>query len=141
MKINLPLLLLLFCLFEFYSNDVFSQESPLIGGMSLEKNNQLAKEYKQPSAWLLANSCAACHGTYGAEFNDIIPPLAGMNKDKFIKEMTKFKKQKPNDFVAMGIIAQPLTDSEISAMAEFFSQQKPVEWTKPGWNKTTKKDK
>ncbi len=141
MKIKTLLLILLFCLHIASAKDSKVDTQPLVGGMSLEKNNQLAKEYKQPSAWLLANSCAACHGTYGAEFNDIIPPLAGMNKDKFIKEMTKFKKQSPNNFVVMGIIAQPLTDSEISTMAEFFSQQKPVEWTKLGWNKTTKKDK
>ncbi len=138
MKIKTSSLLLLFCLQNVHANDSIDENQPLIGGMSMEKNKKLAQQEKQPSAWLLANSCAACHGTYGAEFNDIIPPLAGMNKAKFIKEMTKFKMQPANTFVAMGIIAQPLTDAEIKAMAEFFSQQKPIEWTKPKWNDDVK---
>jgi len=135
MKIKSSALLILFCFQTVYANDSSDTNQALIGGISMKKNNALAQQEKQPSAWLLANSCAACHGTNGAEFNDIIPPLAGMDKDKFIKEMTKFKTQPAEDFVAMGIIAQPMTDSEIKAMAEFFSQQKPIEWTKADWNK------
>lgn len=141
MKIKTTKIIMLFFLLSMYINDSLAGEQALVGGMALDENKQLTKQYKLPSAWLLANSCAACHGTNGAEFNDIIPPLAGMNKEEFIQKMKKFKEQPPNDFVAMGIIAQPITDSEISAMAEFFSQQKPIEWTKPNWNKTSKKDK
>ncbi len=111
---------------------------PLIGGMSLDKNKALIKQFPQPSSWLMSTSCSACHGTYGAEFNDIIPPIAGMDKKKFIKKMQEYKKRPPNDFVVMGIIAQPLSDKEIADMAEFFSQQKAVEWTRSDWNKDVK---
>lgn len=115
-----------------------TKQKPLIGGISLKKNNQLIKNFPQPSSWLMSTSCSACHGTYGAEFNDIIPPIAGMSKKKFIDKMQEYKKRPPNDFVVMGIIAQPLSDKEIADMADFFSQQQAVEWTRSDWNKDVK---
>lgn len=105
------------------------------GGMSLEENFNLAKKVPMPSAWLLSSTCAACHGTYGQEFNDIIPPLAGMPAKDFVKKMTEYKTKDWHNFIAMGIMAQPFTDNEIKAMGDFFAKQKPVEWTQADWNK------
>lgn len=102
----------------------------IIGGLTLEENFQLAKKFPMPSPWLLAAQCSACHGTLGAEYNEIIPPLAGMNKDEFIERMQAYKTGEANDFIVMGIITQPITDEEIIAMAEFFAEQKPVPWNK-----------
>ena len=115
-----------------------TKQEPLVGGMSLKKNNELINKFPQPSSWLMSTSCSACHGTYGAEFNDIIPPIAGMSKKKFINKMQEYKKRPPNDFVVMGIIAQPLSNKEIADMADFFSQQQAVEWTRSDWNKDVK---
>jgi len=106
-----------------------------IGGMTLEENFKIAKKTPMPSAWLLSSTCAACHGTYGQEFSDIIPPLAGMPEKEFINKMTEYKTQDWHNFIAMGIIAQPFTDEEIKAMGDFFAKQKSVEWTQPDWNK------
>ena len=106
-----------------------------IGGMSLEENFKIAEKAPMPSAWLLSSTCAACHGTYGQEFNDIIPPLAGMPAKDFVKKMTEYKTKDWHNFIAMGIMAQPFTDNEIKAMGEFFAKQEPVEWTQEDWNK------
>ncbi len=105
-----------------------------IGGISLEENFKIAKQSPMPSAWLLSSTCAACHGTYGREFNDIIPPLAGMPAAEFVKKMEEYKTKDWHEFIAMGIMAQPFNDAEIKAMADFFAKQKPVEWTQSDWN-------
>lgn len=119
----------------------------IIGGLSLKENFALAKKFPMSSPWLLSAQCAACHGTMGAEFNDIIPPLAGMDKQEFIDKMQEYKTKDANDFIVMGIITQPLTDEEIVAMADFFAKQKPEPWSKdpikkdiivPDWAKMTK---
>ena len=101
----------------------------IIGGLTLKENFELAKKFPTPSAWLLSAQCSACHGTLGAEFNDIIPPLAGMDKQEFIDKMQEYKTKDANNFIVMGIITQPITDEEIVAMAGFFSEQKSVQWS------------
>ncbi len=105
-----------------------------IGGMSLEENFRLAKKFPKPSAWLQASTCAACHGTYGREFHDIIPPLAGMPQEKFIAKMHEYQKNDWHRFIVMGIVAEPFTEEEIRDMGAFFAKQKPEEWTPPDWN-------
>ena len=109
------------------SNSLASED--IIGGMTLKENFELAKKFPMPSAWLLSAQCSACHGTLGAEFNDIIPPLAGMDKQEFIEKMQEYKTKDANEFIVMGIITQPITDEEIEAMAGFFAKQKPVPWS------------
>ncbi|MCK5916897.1 MAG: hypothetical protein KAG34_00635 [Cocleimonas sp.] len=98
----------------------------IIGGLTLKENFALAKKFPMPSAWLLSAQCSACHGTMGTEFNDIIPPLAGMDKQEFIDRMQEYKTKDANQFIVMGIITQPITDEEIEAMAGFFAKLKPV---------------
>jgi sulfide dehydrogenase cytochrome subunit len=105
-----------------------------IGGMSLEENFALAKKFPKPSAWLQASTCAACHGTYGREFGDIIPPLAGMPRQKFIDKMHEYQKSDWHNFIVMGIVAEPFTEEEIRDMGAFFEKQPPEEWTPPDWN-------
>ena len=39
------------------------------------------------SGQVLGDNCSACHGTHGAFFNEIMPPLAGMDRDTFIRLM------------------------------------------------------
>jgi len=105
-----------------------------IGGISLEENFRLAKKFPKPSAWLQAGTCAACHGTYGREFHDIIPPLAGMPEKKFIEKMHEYQNKDWHQFIVMGIVAEPFTEEEIRDMGAFFAKQKPEEWTPPDWN-------
>ena len=124
-KILFPLLLIASSLSM--SNSLASED--IIGGLTLKENFELAKKFPMPSAWLLSAQCSACHGTLGAEFNDIIPPLAGMDEQEFIEKMQEYKTKDANDFIVMGIITQPITDEEIEAMAGFFAKQASEPWS------------
>ncbi len=107
-----------------FSNSALADDD-LTGGLSLKENFELAKKFPMPSPWLLSAQCSACHGTLGTAFNEIIPPLAGMDKQEFIKKMQEYKTADASNFIVMGIIAQPITDEEIEAMAGFFAKLKP----------------
>jgi len=108
------------------------------GPLTLEENFKLAKKYPTPSGWLLANACSGCHGTDGAEMDTEIPPIVGLDKKTFIHMMKAYQTEKPSKATVMTIVAEPLTDKEIEAMAEYFSKQKVQEWTQPGWHKDVK---
>ncbi|MBD3754466.1 MAG: c-type cytochrome [Gammaproteobacteria bacterium] len=83
-----------------------------------------------PTGKMLADNCSACHGTLGAEFNEAMPPLAGMKKENFIKLMKDYR---ANAFptIVMHDVAYVFTDAEIEAMADYFAAQKAEEWTRP----------
>ena len=93
----------------------------------------LAKAYPPPSPWLLANSCAACHGTNGGAEGSEMPSLAGMDKDEFVAIMQAYKSEQIVKSSVMTIVAKQLTDEEITAMGGFFAKQKSGVWTKKGW--------
>jgi cytochrome c553 len=69
----------------------------------------------------LANSCAICHGTDGKPPRHGLDRLAGMNKSDFIGEMRDYKKQPKNSHL-MGYVALGFSDTEIQAMADYFSK-------------------
>lgn len=110
------------------------------GGISPEENDKLRAEYPMPSGAMLGDNCSACHGTKGAEFNEAMPPLAGMNKANFIKLMKAYRANKFPSIV-MHDVAHVFSDKEIEAMAEFFANQKPEEWTRPDWNASIKENR
>lgn len=109
------------------------------GGISAEENAKLRSAYPMPSAEMLGDNCSACHGTNGAEFNEAMPPLAGMDKNKFIKLMKAYRANKFPSIV-MHDVAHVFSDEEIEAMADFFAKQKPEEWTRPDWNASIKQN-
>jgi cytochrome c553 len=111
----------------------------ITGGISLEENAKLRSEYPMPSAAMLGDTCSACHGTRGAEFNEAMPPLAGMNKDNFIKLMKAYRAHEFPSII-MHRVAEVFSDEEIEAMADFFANQKPEEWTQPDWNASIKQE-
>ena len=75
-----------------------------------------------PSAQMLANTCAGCHGTNGSSAGPASPTIAGMSAYYFIESMQAFKTaQRPSTI--MSRIAKGYSDEEIERMAEFFSQQ------------------
>lgn len=111
----------------------------LTGGISAEENEKLRAEYPMPSAEMLGDNCSACHGTNGAEFNEAMPPLAGMDKNNFIKLMKAYRENKFPSIV-MHDVAHVFSDEEIEAMADFFAKQKPEQWTRPDWNNSIKKN-
>ncbi len=73
-------------------------------------------------------TCAWCHGPQGHSISPIYPALAGQ-KDWYIREqLHAFKSQTRADPYARGMMwgmAAQLTDTQIDALAEYFSKQTP----------------
>ena len=75
-----------------------------------------------PSASMLANTCAGCHGTNGSSVGPASPTIAGISRDYFIETMLAYKDtSRPSTIMTR--IAKGYTDEEISRMADFFSKQ------------------
>lgn len=76
-----------------------------------------------PSAAMLGNTCAGCHGTNGNSRGPATPTIAGVSSEYFIEAMMAYKKgERPATI--MDRIAKGYTDEEIKLMAEFFATQK-----------------
>lgn len=70
---------------------------------------------------MLANSCAACHGTNGKS-PGAIPAINGKSKSFIIESMKAFQSgERPS--TVMGRHANGYTEEEIKLIAEFFSRQ------------------
>ena len=74
---------------------------------------------------MLANTCAGCHGTFGAPSNEIIPPLVGLDSEQFIATMTAYKDGSLSGTI-MNRVARAYQDSEIEAMAYYFAHTAPT---------------
>lgn len=75
-----------------------------------------------PSAAMLANSCAGCHGTNGSSVGPASPTIAGISVDYFIETMEAYKTgERPSTIMTR--IAKGYTEEEIKLMANFFAQQ------------------
>jgi len=85
------------------------------------------------SAMMLANTCAGCHGTGGASMGPAIPSIGGLEEEYFVEVMNAYKS---GDRAAtiMDRIAKGYSDSEIEAMASYYSGVKfrPVRQTSAG---------
>lgn len=79
------------------------------------------------SGKMAADNCSACHGTQGRVYNEIIPPLAGMPKETFVKLMMRFKKEE-RPTIIMNKVARAFTDGEIERMGEYFAKQPAEPW-------------
>ncbi len=76
----------------------------------------------QRTGEMMANTCAACHGTQGRLEALALMPLAGMEQEEFIRAMTDFRSgARPSTL--MGSLATGFSEAEIKAMAEFFAAQ------------------
>ena len=75
----------------------------------------------------LETLCSACHGLNGVAASGgnsvIIPNLTAQHKDYLIAKLKDYKSNKI-DHPQMSIIAQMLTDEEISAVSEWYSRIK-----------------
>lgn len=76
-----------------------------------------------PTALMLANTCAGCHGTNGSSVGPASPTIAGISRDYFIETMEAYKNAKRPSTI-MTRIAKGYTKQEIELMAGFFSKQK-----------------
>lgn len=83
-----------------------------------------AAQAAPPSAAMLSNACAGCHGTKGASAGPSMPSLAGQSKVFFVDAMKKFRSGE-REATVMGRLAKGYSDEQIVAMAEYFAKQKP----------------
>lgn len=67
-------------------------------------------------------ACISCHGTKGITVNEQWPNLAGQKNKYLEKQLLGFKNDTRNGSY-MQVIAKELTDEQIAAVAEYFSQQ------------------
>lgn len=81
-----------------------------------------------PSASMLSNTCAGCHGTNGSSVGPASPTIAGISNEYFIETMAAYKKDE-RPATIMNRIAKGYTDEEIKLMAGFFSSQKAIRLT------------
>lgn len=76
-----------------------------------------------PSAAMLANACAGCHGTLGASAGPSMPSLASQSKASLVEAMRKFRSgDRPS--TVMGRLAKGYSDADIDALGDFFARQK-----------------
>ena len=76
-----------------------------------------------PSASMLGNTCAGCHGTNGSSNGPATPSLAGISTEYFIDAMTEYREgTRPSTIMTR--IAKGYTDEEVKVMAPFFSEKK-----------------
>lgn len=87
-----------------------------------------------PTAAMLSNACAGCHGTNGGSVGPAMPSLAGQSKEAIVEAMKKFKSgERPSTI--MGRLAKGYSDAEFAAMGDFFSANK-LHITEQGLDKT-----
>lgn len=76
-----------------------------------------------PTAAMLSNACAGCHGTNGGSAGPVMPSLAGQSKEAIVEAMKKFKSgERPSTI--MGRLAKGYTEADFAAMGTFFAGQK-----------------
>lgn len=81
-----------------------------------------------PTATMLGDTCAGCHGTDGASNGPATPSISGLSETYLVDTMMAFKSgERPS--TVMGRIAKGYTDEEIKTMATYFAER-PVAITK-----------
>ena len=75
-----------------------------------------------PTASMLGDTCAGCHGTDGASMGPATPNIAGLSETYFTDTMLAFKSgDRPS--TVMGRIAKGYSEEEIKLMAGFFASK------------------
>ncbi|SCZ63395.1 c-type cytochrome [Thiohalomonas denitrificans] len=78
-----------------------------------------------PSASMLGNSCAGCHGPNGNTEGPATPGIAGISSEYFVDVMMDYKADERPGTI-MNRIAKGYTDEEIELMASYFTAQEYV---------------
>lgn len=89
---------------------------------STRKNNTKGVDNYNKSGENVRARCVSCHGMNGITVTTLWPNLAGQQSLYLQKQLHNFKSGKRKSPI-MGVIAKELTDKEITAVAEYYSQQ------------------
>lgn len=84
----------------------------------------------RPAPQMVAQVCAACHGSTGQSLHKEYPSLAGQNEDYLFKQLRQFKASagKPalRQDATMAAVVQGMSDTEMRELARYFSRQSPA---------------
>jgi cytochrome c553 len=69
-------------------------------------------------------TCATCHGRNGVGTSPVFPNLAGQKSLYMIQQLEQFRSGARKSEV-MNVVAKPLTDTEIEALANYYEGLKP----------------
>lgn len=94
----------------------------LLAGATLAAFAGLAQAADPRPADMLGNTCAGCHGTYGASNGDTMPSIGGLNKAYLHRVMTEFANDSRPSTI-MGRIARGYSDLELQAVAAYLAGQ------------------
>lgn len=75
-----------------------------------------------PTATMLADTCAGCHGTDGASQGPATPSIAGLSETYMVDSMNAFKSGERASTI-MGRIAKGYSEEEFKLMASVFAKQ------------------
>ena len=89
---------------------------------SQQKNDAKASETYNKKGENVRARCISCHGMKGITVTELWPNLAGQQAKYLQKQLHAFKSGKRQSPI-MQVIAQELTDKQIEAVAEYYSQQ------------------
>jgi cytochrome subunit of sulfide dehydrogenase len=78
-----------------------------------------------PTAKMLADTCAGCHGTNGNSVGPASPTIAAMDPVVFVETMESFQNGDTYSTI-MGRIAKGYTEEELEKMGEYFHKQEYV---------------
>jgi cytochrome subunit of sulfide dehydrogenase len=78
-----------------------------------------------PTAKMLADTCAGCHGTNGSSVGPASPSIAAMDPVVFVETMQAFQSGDTYSTI-MGRIAKGYTEEELEQMGEYFHKQEYV---------------
>ena len=70
-----------------------------------------------------ASNCANCHGTDGRSATEIMPTLAGRDRQTLLASMRAYKSGERSGTI-MPQLMQGYTDDELQQLADYFSAQK-----------------
>ncbi|WP_114325038.1 c-type cytochrome [Candidatus Colwellia aromaticivorans] len=89
---------------------------------SMQKNDINASEIQNKQGENVRARCISCHGMTGITVTQLWPNLAGQQAKYLQKQLRNFKSGERQSPI-MQVIAQELTDEQIVAVAEYYSQQ------------------
>lgn len=89
---------------------------------SRQKNETKASETYNKKGENVRARCVSCHGMTGITVTELWPNLAGQQAKYLQKQLHAFKSGERQSPI-MEVIAKELTDTQIEAVAEYYSQQ------------------
>jgi cytochrome c553 len=89
---------------------------------SQQKNDEKGSETHNKKGENVRARCISCHGMTGITVTELWPNLAGQQAMYLQKQLHAFKTGERESPI-MQVIAQELTDKQIEAVAEYYSQQ------------------